>query len=954
MLNQKVSKAVRLAIAFGAASTAAFSANTFAAEGDEQVERIEVTGSAIKRTDLEGALPVDVISAADIAKTGVTSVPDLIATLPSMQGFTTAGESVGGGGGGVQSASLRNLGAEYTLVLLNGRRMPSADSGGTINLNNIPLAAIKRVEILKDGASALYGSDAIAGVVNFILKDDVQDTTVSARFDKPKDTSSSSISLTTGFGDLSSDGFNILASVSYEEQDNLQSIDRDFAKTGFINFEHGGQNYLAAAGSVNAIPGNAYVTYNTRDADGNFVYQKDADTGEFLLDADGNKKNVTATHSFNPYATKNGGACHETSAPSGTACQFDYTSTLQIQPETERTSFFLSGVAEINDTTEAYSSLSYTDFSLTSRIAPYPTGTFTLPTDSSVVQANVIPHLPANVLADMTRVAARWRTLPGGNRTDERNTQTSHFVAGLRGEINEWAYDVAVTAGDSKQENTRITGYPLTEPFMALVTSGAVDIFDAPENLSDEQRKMVADTMFSGLWDTTDTSMLAVEGKLSGAIADLDAGTVYLGVGFDYRQSEYSLTNGKGQNDEIVLFESAGTEFDLDRDGYGAFAEIIVPVLENLEVTGSIRYDNIGGVTDSLRTGNTSVSDDVNDTTYKISASYRPTDELLVRASYGTGFKAPTMREIGAPRLEFGVTATAYDCNALLGATNHPLKQFCNPEKIQYDVYREGNANLSPEESEQYSVGFVWSGDSGTSFGVDYWNIEMTNQVRRLEPNQIWFDSATYADKFVTKIDNGTGDTVLAIIRSAQNVGKTNTSGIDWHFDLTNELSFGTLKTSFQGTYLIENESLKVGSTDVWDTSLGQVGPDEQVAFRNIISVNNTLTHGDFTHSLNIRSRSGYRDAAVGVAFRVSEADDVTKTVDGNLIQKQVPVYTLFDYRLGYAYGDNANFTFGIKNLFDKEPPLTFNGSAGHQVGYDPRYADAYGRTFYVQADYTF
>ncbi|KAF7775327.1 iron complex outermembrane recepter protein [Pseudoalteromonas citrea] len=953
MLNSKVSKAVRLAFAFGAASTAVFSANTIAATNDE-VERIEVTGSSIKRTDLEGALPIDVISAADIAKTGVTTVADLVATLPSMQGFTTAGESVGGGGGGTQSASLRNLGSQYTLVLLNGRRMPASDSGGSVNVNNIPLAAVKRVEILKDGASALYGSDAIAGVINFILKDDVQETTISARYDKPQDTSSSTFSITTGFGDLSSDGFNILASLSYDEQDSLRSVDRDYAKTGFLNFEHGGEQYLAAAGSVNAIPANAYAVYNTRDKDNNFVYQTDEDTGEFILDDNGNKRHVTATQSFNPYAKNNGGTCHETSAPSGTACQFDFTSTLQIQPETERTALFLSGIAEVNDTTEAYSSFSYTDFALVARIAPYPTDVFTLPTESDIVQTNVIPHLEDKVLNDLVRVDARWRTLPGGNRTTEFNTVSHHFVAGLRGEINEWAYDVAVTSGETERKETRITGFPLEKEFLALARSGEIDIFDAPENISDEQSKMVADTMFSGLWQTTDTSMLSFEGKLSGALADIDAGTVYLGVGFDYRQSGYSLTNGEGQNAEIVLFEAAGTEFDLEREGYGAFAELIVPVLENLEVSGSIRYDNIGGITDSLRTGNQDVSDDVNDTTYKISASYRPTDELLVRASYGTGFKAPTMRQIAAPRLEFGVSSGAYDCNELLGATNHPLKQYCNPEKIQYDMYREGNVGLSPEESEQYSVGFVWAGDSGTSFGIDYWNIEMTNEVRRLEPNQIWFDSATYADRFVTKIDRGTGDREIAIVRSAQNVGKSNTSGIDWQFDLTNEFSFGTLKTSLQGTYLLENRSLKVGTTDEWNTSLGQVGEDEQVAFRNIITVNNTLTHGDFTHSLNIRTRSGYRDAAVGTAFRVSLADDVSEVVDGDLIQKYVPVYTLFDYRLGYAYGDNANLTFGVKNLFDRNPPMSFNGDAGHQVGYDSRYADAYGRTLYIQADYTF
>ncbi|MCF2907877.1 TonB-dependent receptor [Pseudoalteromonas sp. DL2-H2.2] len=949
MLNNKVTKAVRLAIAFGAVSATAFAAN--AEQGEEKIEKIEVTGSAIKRTDLEGALPIDVIDASDIAKSGVTSVPDLVANLPAMQGFTAAGESVGGGGGGVQTASLRNLGAEYTLVLVNGRRMASSDSGSSIDINSIPLSAIKRVEILKDGASALYGSDAIAGVVNFILKDDVQETTISARYDKPSDTSSSNFSITTGFGDLSSDGFNVMVSFSRDEQDNLRSIDRDFAKTGFVEFEHAGQDLVAIAGSSNAIPGNAYVPYKQKDKDGNYVTK------------DGEQ--VIKTYSLNPYKEANG-SCHTTSAPSGNACQFDYTSTLEIQPESERNNLFLQGTFAVTDDTEAYVTASASEFKMTTRIAPYPTGGFTLNKElgqeSAFVNDNVIKYLPTefkdadgvtqNVLEERTgEVTARWRVLPGGNRTDEWTTTTAHIVAGLRGEINEWSYDFAITSSGAEREEYRITGYPLEKEFMELVTSGAVNIFEAPENLSDDQNKMVADTMFSGLWATTDTDLLAIEGKTSGAIAELDAGTVYLGVGFDYRQSSYSLTNGAGQNAEIVLFESAGTEFDLERDSYGAFAEVIVPVMENLEVTGSLRYDEIGEITDSKRTGNQTVNDSADDTTYKVSISYRPTDELLLRASYGTGFKAATMRQIAAPRLEFGVTASPYDCPAGLA----PEKaQYCHQDKLQYDVYREGEKDLQPETSKQYTFGFVWAGDTGTSFGLDYWNIEMENEVRRLTQNQIFGDPVTYDELFTTKVDRGTGNTVLAIIQPARNVGQSRTSGIDWHVDFTTNFSFGELKSSLMGTYMIEDESLRVGTTDVWDTSLGKVGTDEEVAFRNIINFNNTLTHGDFTHSLNLKARSGYTDAAASVSFYVAKADDWDSAVDGSVIQKHIPVYMTFDYRLAYAFGDNANVAFGIKNLFDKEPPFTLNAAAGHQVGYDPRYADPYGRTFYLQADYTF
>ncbi|BDM65017.1 hypothetical protein NFHSH190041_24690 [Shewanella sp. NFH-SH190041] len=935
-----LTQSVRLAIFGGAASIALSIPMTVAAE---EVERIEVTGSSIKRTDMEGALPLDIITAADIKKTGVTSVPDLIATLPSMQGFIAEGESVGGGGGGIQTASLRDLGSQYTLVLLNGRRMASADSGGTVDLNSIPLSAISRVEILKDGASALYGSDAIAGVVNFILKSDLQETTVSARYDKPKDTSSSNFSLTTGFGDLGADGFNILAAISHDQKDRLSSTDRDFAKTGFIEFEHAGQNLVAVSGSSNAIPGNAYVTYNQRDENG-------ALTGK------------TKTYSFNPYKEQNG-QCHTTSAPSGNACQFDYTSTLEIQPENKRTNAFVQGLLEINDATEAYATASWAKFEMITRIAPYPTGLIPLPNDADVVKDNVLPYLPTawkdsdgveqNILADMTKVAARWRVLPGGNRTTEYDTTTTHFVTGLRGDIAQWSYDVALTKADAKRDENRLTGYPLEKEFMDLAKSGAVNIFASPEDLSTEQKQMVKDTMFSGNWETTKTSMFAVEAKASGEVFEMPAGGAYLGFGMDYRKASYERTISAANAAEVVLFESAGDEFDLSRDTYGAFAELVVPVIEDLEVTAALRYDNIGEVTDSRRTGNQTVNSSDSDVTYKLSTSYRPNEQWLLRASYGTGFKAPTMRQIAEPRIEYGVTSVAYDCPANLSADK---SQYCYSDKLQYDVYRQGNEDLKSETSEQFTAGFVWAGDNDISFSADYWQIDMENQVRRLTQNQIFNNADLYGHLFVTREDPGTGDTVLAIVQKADNVGKSKAAGIDWQLNMTNEFDVGTLKTSLVGTYMIENKSLKVGTDNVWDSSLGRVGPNEAVTFRNIIAFYNSFTHGGFTHNLNVNWKSGYHDAPASSSFTVYEAKDGGwgDKVDASLIQKYVKPYYTIDYRLNYSWQESLDVALGVKNLLDEQPPLTFNGAAGHQVGYDPRYADPYGRTFYLQVDYTF
>lgn len=229
-----------------------------------------------------------------------------------MQGFTTSADSVGGGGGGIQTASIHDLGASYTLVLLNGRRIAPSGSGSTIDLNSIPFSAIEKVEVLTDGASALYCSDAIAGVVNFILKRDFQGVDVSARYDMPQQSSGESWngSLMAGFGDLGSDGYNVMVSFTHDSQSQLAAKDRDFAKTGIIPFVNKGRNLYFVNGSGNGIPGIARVTI--LDTEGNIA--KDAE-GKLLRRA------------FNPFAVESSSCAPSTSAIKE-ECWFDYTSTI--------------------------------------------------------------------------------------------------------------------------------------------------------------------------------------------------------------------------------------------------------------------------------------------------------------------------------------------------------------------------------------------------------------------------------------------------------------------------------------------------------------------------------------------------------------------------------------------------------------------------------------------------
>ncbi|WP_283102750.1 TonB-dependent receptor plug domain-containing protein [Shewanella abyssi] len=223
----------------------------------------------------------------DIDRSGVTNTADLLQQLPSMQGFTTSSDSVGGGGG-IQTASIHDLGEAYTLVLLNGRRLAPADSGSTIDVSSIPISAIERVEVLTDGASALYGSDAIAGVVNFIMKENFQGFNISARYDKPQETGGSGYDLgfTAGFGDIESDGFNVMLSYSHNEKEQLKAVDRDFASSGIISFNDNGRDLYFFNGSPNAIPANARVRYDTGVID--------PETGESIVNG----------RTFNPYAAE--------------------------------------------------------------------------------------------------------------------------------------------------------------------------------------------------------------------------------------------------------------------------------------------------------------------------------------------------------------------------------------------------------------------------------------------------------------------------------------------------------------------------------------------------------------------------------------------------------------------------------------------------------------------------
>jgi iron complex outermembrane receptor protein len=392
---------------------------------------------------------VQTFSAKDIARTGVTSVTDFVQQLPVMQGFTVAADSVGGSGGGITTASIHGVGEAYTLVLVNGRRIAPATSGTTIDINSIPLAAVQTIEVLTDGASALYGADAIAGVVNFILKKGESPLTIEAKYSKPQHPGArdKNVSIAKGWGDVESDGWSVFLSASHQEQERMKASQREFAKTGIINFNDPktGKPLQFFNGSSRSIPPNVTIRYK---------------------DAAGKNKSVNV----NPYLKING-KCPASHVDLGDGqCYFDYTSSVEISPEIKRDSFYGSGKLKLgNSGFTAFTEISLNDAHIYATIAPYP-AEFSLAKSSPLFGKYVQPYLTAQQLSGMTSATVKYRLQDMGGRAYDYASKTTNIVAGVEGDAAGWNINGAVTLSRNKAPTNYVGGFPLADKFNAVCT----------------------------------------------------------------------------------------------------------------------------------------------------------------------------------------------------------------------------------------------------------------------------------------------------------------------------------------------------------------------------------------------------------------------------------------------------------------------------------------------------
>lgn len=895
------------------------------------IPRVEITGSSIKRIAAEGALPVTVMTATAIRESGVTSVVDLVKKLASAQGATGESASVGGSSFGFSGISIHNVGETRTLVLLNGKRL--AQFGGQtltgfaagFDLNSIPLSAIDRVELLTDGASALYGADAIAGVVNFITKHDRTDGDVTLGYSHPKDGAiEKRLSVTKGFGSLDTDGYNVMFTYGHDERTKLASVNRSFANTGKVEFSANGKRYRKQQFSASPIPANAL------DDQGQLINPFQKSTG------------ACPPKTFRVIEPYNDG-----SGLADDYCGYDFVSDLEIFPERRRDSVMVSGTAKYAGQ-ELFADILLSQSSQVSRIAPVP-GSISIPAGSPLA----VKYLqPIGIVGDSL---AFYRLFDMGPRTSSDEAQFASMVFGSRGVVAGWDYSASYNFSESRVIGD-ISGYPGALAVKALTSGGLLDPFVGPGQQTAAALAAIKAATYSGYWDGGTSKLHSLTANGSRELMRMQGGALQLGVGANINRELFAskpslfaqgkladpaagvLCGGALACDQRFGDAASSLPYEASRTSQGVFGELVIPVVKMLELGAALRYDHY--------------SDFGSATTAKADFKWTPMPTLMLRGSIGNGFHAPTVPQVNAVQQGYGVTSEKYTCTPALQAVAAAHNALCQPGNRQYDQLAGGNAELKPEKSRQATLGFRFEPISAITLGADLWHVQVRDTFGQLTEQVVFADPARFPKSWGTLLDIGTGKTYLAFLADNQNLGKSYATGIDYEIVGRYRSPIGPLTSQLNLTRMIREVS-QLERDGPYYSAIANFAELGSVTFRNQGHWSNTLKTGKWTNTLSLNFKSGYRDQETTVDV-LDAAGNVTGQED---IRKEVGFYSTIDWQAVWNPNKSWSATIGVLNLTNKPPPFvpsTSGANRGQQFGYDDRYYDSRGRTAYFNASYKF
>lgn len=888
------------------------------------MQRVEVTGSSIKRVAKEGALPVQVITFDQIEKQGITTTEQLVRTL-SANGTgadnMTSGNNVFGAdadrvSGGASFASLRGLGPSSTLVLLNGRRIAThGASGKSVDLNSIPLGAIARVEILKDGASAIYGTDAIGGVINFILKTNYSgvEASVSTNDTQAGGGATRRASLLAGTGSLDTDRYNIMASLTVDKAQRLNGSDRSFVNgfqperglspdttgTPFANQLSGAGTALGASFQLPGDP-NKYLQANP------LSFQGKCDTIPGMSQYQTELwKDVTS-----PLRTKY-------------SCAYDYGADYVLQFPVERANFLSRGTVQLapdhrmfvevlGSRTKATAILTPMQVQATiANKAVYPVG--------GAYYQDLSAYIPT---FDNTKpISYKWRANDVGNRTQENTTDNARVLIGFEGNFGKWDYKAGISRAESSTKTKLTDGYSYTDKLYAALATGIINPWvGAGQSQTEAAKQLIESTKFRGAFQHGKTTLTQIDGSVSGELFQLPAGALAVAAGFDFRREGYNFAQDVDAT-QILLAPGNAALNDASRTVKAVYAELLVPVMKDLEMQLAIRRDDyslVGATTNP-----------------KVAFRYQPADFLLFRGSASKGFLAPSFQQLYSGSLSQELPNGVIDQE---GCAQHPgVPEYCAIDRLDYKTG--GNKNLKPETSKQGSVGIVIEPFKGYSASFDYWAINTKDRILNRTP-QIVLANYQALNQYIIRKPDGTIDYVQA---GWINAAGSRVRGLDVGLRGEGKIRDAKWTATLDGTYMDSFKFAEYQGQEYQELVGKFYTRDLYLRWKHNASFG--VSRGDWSGLLIQSFSSGYKD-------QVPNGGKGTPPPGFN---PDVSSYTTYNLSGTYTGFKNTTITVGIQNLFDRDPPFTaHNVDEVVGAGWDPRVADPRGRSLSFQLKYKF
>jgi iron complex outermembrane recepter protein len=912
--------------------------------------RVEVTGSSIKRIAREGALPVDVITRRQLDEQGIVNAEQLIATLNvngnGADNLASNADVVTGaqrGNNGASSANLRGQGADSTLVLLNGRRIATHGmKGSAVDLNSIPFAAVERVEVLKDGASAIYGTDAIGGVINFILRKNYKGLEAQA-FADVTEAGGGNIrryQVTGGFGDLEQQGFNVLVALSTGENKALYGNQRGFVNSFQPDRGLSPDTRGAPFANVFATP-LADTIFSRRSATGpTLPGGTQGFSGVSLLDLPGGA-GCGAIDGMGAYDEQ---LWDSPAAAFGCAWDTGRAAVLQ-QPvrnwnAVSRATFqlgahqlFVEAVGSDTDVSKRFSPNQITPGATT-----FPASSFYPSTGSAYNEVfntlvAVFPSIEAN---RGLPIAYRWRCMECGNREIDTETRAGRLQVGADGQIGRFDYKAGLTRAMSESTSTLGRGYNYTAALANALGTGIINPFLRPgEQQSQAARDLIASTSAAGVVLYGGRSTLtAFDAALSGEVGKLGGGAIMAAVGTDLRKEEYRFNGDVRElaSRPAILnapFDDVNALPQVSRYIRAVYGEVMFPLTPALELTGAVRRDNYSGF------GST--------TNPKLSFRYQPLTRLLFRGSYNEGFRAPSFNQ-----LFNGITESAYvgkdlaDPATCPGGVVDSTRPGCGA--VNPVIVTGGKSTLGPETAKQGTLGVVFEPLAGYSLNFDIWEIRKFDTIKSVPLTTILANAGLFADQFY----RDPGGQLIAIDQRWVNAGASVTRGIEAGARGAGKVMGANWAAGIDGTYLLKKKSRPLPTAAFGDSEVGLFTLTGDLGLRWKHTAYLSLKKGDWSGLLQNVYRHGYRDQVLpGVASgRVVPAK----------LDPEVDAYSIFHASATWTGIRNLALTLGIKNLFDKDPPfaITYDSNSGAGSSWEPRVADPRGRSLTLMANYTF